>query len=154
MNVSEAYVDQRLQLLFYLRNIFQNLQRVRYRHLEQVGDGVAVVANRERFTVVTAAAADIALHVHVGQEIHFDAALAFALASFAASAGDVEREASGLVSALARLGQHSVEVADRGKNSRVGRGIRARRAADGRLVDANDLVDQFRTGDGFVGAGF
>src|SRR5450755_2419598 len=69
MNVSQADIDQRLQLLLHLRNIFQNLQRIRYRHFEQVGDGISVVADRQRFTVVAAAAADIALHVNVGQKI-------------------------------------------------------------------------------------
>ena len=104
--------------------------------------------------IVAASAADFALHVDVGQEIHFDAALAFALAGFAASAGDVEGEASGFVAALAGFGQHGVEVANRGEDAGIGCGIGARSAADGRLVDANDLVDQFRSGDGFVGAGF
>ena len=114
---------------------------------------VAVVVDRQRFVVVAASAADFALHVNVGQKIHFDAALAFALAGFAASAGDVEGEAPGLVSALARFGQHGVEVANRREDSGIGCGIRARSAADGRLVDANDLVDQLRSGDGFVRAG-
>ena len=154
VNVSQADVDQGLQLLLDLRNVFENLEHVRYGHFEQVGDGIAVVADRQRFVVVAASAADFALHVNVGQEIHFDAALAFALAGFAASAGNVEGEASGFVSALARFGQHGVEVANRREDAGIGCGIGARSASDGRLVDANDLVDQLRSGDGFVRAGF
>src|SRR6266550_999042 len=154
MNVSEANVDQGLQLLLYLRDVFQNLQHVRHRRFQQVGDGVAVVVDRQRFVVVAASAADFALHVNVGQEVHFDAALTFALTSLAASAGDVEGEASRLVSPLARFGQHGVEVANRRENAGIGCGIGARSAADGRLVDSNDLVDQLRSGDGLVGAGF
>src|ERR1019366_5190616 len=94
-----------------------------------------------------------ALHVNVGQKIHFDAALASALAGLAASAGDVEGEASGFVSALARFGQHGVKVSNRREDSRVGCGIGARSAPDGRLVDANDLVDEVGSGDGSVRAG-
>ena len=101
MNVSEANVDQGLQLLFDLRDVFQNLQHVRHGSFQQVGDGVAVVVNRQGFVVVAAPAADFALHVNVGQEVHFDAALAFALARLATSARNVEGEASGFVSALA-----------------------------------------------------
>ena len=87
-------------------------QHVRDRHFEQVGDRVSVVAHGKRFVIVAMAAADLALHVHVGQEIHLDAALALALAGFAASAGNVEGEASGLVTAFARFRQHGIEVAN------------------------------------------
>src|ERR1019366_8823591 len=154
MNVSEADIDQGLQLLLDLRNVFENRQHIRYGHLEQVGDGVTVVAHGQGFVVIAASAAHFALHVNVGQKVHFDAALAFALARFAASAGNVEGEAAGLVSALARFGQHGVEVANRRKDSGIGCGIGARGAPDRRLVDANDLVDQLRSGNGFVRAGF
>src|SRR3979411_3303331 len=101
MNVSESDVDQGLQLLFDLRDVLQNLQHVRHRRFQQVGDGVSVVVNRQCFVVVAASAADFALHVNVGQEVHFNAALAFALAGLAASASNVEGKASGFGSALA-----------------------------------------------------
>ena len=124
-----------------LRNIFEKLQRFVDGHVEQVGNRVALVAHGERFGVVAAAAADFAGDVHVGQKIHFDAAQAVALAGFAAAAFHVEAEAAGLVAALARFGQHGEEFADRGEDAGVGGGIRARRAADGRLVDLDDFVD-------------
>ena len=47
----------------------------------------------------------------------------------------------GLVAALARFGQHGEEFADRREDARVGRGIRARRAPDGRLVDLDHFVN-------------
>ena len=127
-----------------LRDVLQKRQRVFDGHVEHVGDGVALVVDRERFAVVAAAAADFAGDVHVGQEVHFDAAQAVALAGFAAPALDVEAEASGLVAALAGFGQHGEEVADGGEDAGVGGGIGARRAADGRLVDLDDLVDVLR----------
>src|SRR6266849_4787859 len=104
MNVSEANVDQGLQLLLDLRDVFQNLQHVRNGRFEQISDGIAVVVHRQRFVVVAASPADFTLHVNVGKEVHFDATLSFALARLTASARNVEREASGFVSALARLG--------------------------------------------------
>ena len=61
---------------------------------------------------------------------------------------DVEGEAPGLVAALARLRQHGVELANVGEDAGVGRRIRARRASDGRLIDADDLVDVFGAGNG------
>jgi len=46
--------------------------------------------------VVTLAAADFADYVDVGKEIHFDAALAFALAGFAAASGHMKEKRPGL----------------------------------------------------------
>src|SRR6202034_1406279 len=107
----------------------------------------------QRLLVVPAAVADLALHVDVRHEIHFDAALAIALAGFAAAADDVEAEATGLVATLARLGQHGEQIADRREHLRVSRRVGARRAADWRLIDADDLVDLFRAGDRLMCAG-
>ncbi len=107
----------------------------------------------QRFLVVAASVAHLALHVDVGHEVHLDAALAVALAGLAAAAGDVEAEAAGLVAALARLGQHGEKVADGREDLRVGGGIGARSAADGRLVDADHFVDLVGAVEGFVHAG-
>ena len=58
--------------------------------------------------VVAASIADFADHVNVRQEIHFDPALSFALAGLATAARNVEGEAPGLVTALARFRKHGV----------------------------------------------
>ena len=97
MDVAKADVDQRLQLNANRRNVFQDGQGVGDGKLEQVGDRVAVEANLQRLLVVTATVTNLAEHVDVGQEIHLDAALAFALAGLAAAALHVEGEASGLI---------------------------------------------------------
>ena len=73
-----------------LRNVFQNGEGIGDGHLQQVGDGISVVLYGERLVIVAASAADFALHVDVGQKIHLDAALAFALAGLAAAPGNVE----------------------------------------------------------------
>src|SRR5207248_2887972 len=64
-----------------------------------------------------------------------------ALAGLAAAALDVEREASGLVAAHARLLRSREQRADEREDTRVRRGIAARGPADRRLVDVDDLVD-------------
>src|SRR2546422_9501531 len=102
---------------------------------------MAFVAHRERFRIVAAAAANLAHHVDIGKKIHFDAAEAVALAGFAAATLYVEAEAAGTVAALARFGEHGEEIADGSENASVGGGIRARRAADGGLIDFNNFVD-------------
>src|ERR1700712_3829097 len=101
MDVTEAYVDEGLQLDVDGRDVFEDGDGVFDGQVQEVGDGVAVELYREGFLVVTAAVADLAEDVDVGQEVHLDAALAFAGAGFAASALDVKTEAAGLVAALA-----------------------------------------------------
>ena len=109
--------------------------------VERVGDREAAVLHLERLAVVAAAAARVAGDEDVGQEVHLDAQHAVALAGLAAPALHVEREAPRLVAAGARVGQAGVEIAQEREDAGVRRGVRARRAADGRLVDRDDLVD-------------
>src|SRR5690606_357127 len=89
----------------------------------------------------------------VGQEVHLNADDAVALAVLAAAALDVEAEPSRLIPPGPRLGRAAEEVADGREQARVGGGVRPRRAADGRLVDVDDLVDVLEALDGIVLAG-
>ena len=111
------------------------------RDVERVGDRQAAVLHLERLAVVAAAAARVAGDEDVGQEVHLDAQHAVALAGLAAAALHVEREAARLVAAGARVGEAGVEVAEEREDAGVRRRVRARRAADGGLVDRDDLVD-------------
>src|SRR6185437_8086012 len=153
VNVAESDIDEGLQLLIDLGDVGEDGQGVFNGEVEDVGDGVTVEFYGEGFLIVTAPVTDFALDVDVGEEIHFDAALAFALAGFAAASGDVEGEASGLVAALAGLGEHGEQVADGGEDSGVGGGVGARSASDGGLVDADGLVDLVAAADAGVFAG-
>src|SRR6266567_8392371 len=102
---------------------------------------MALVADRERFRIVTAATADFTHHINVRKKIHFDAAEAVPLAGFAAATFHVEAEAAGAVTALPRFRKHGEEIANGRENACVSGGIRARRAADGGLIDLNNFVD-------------
>ena len=50
--------------------------------------------------------------VDVGQEVHLDGLVAVSLAYFAAAALDIERKASGLITAHLGFGQFDKEIAD------------------------------------------
>ena len=139
VHVAQPDVVQRLQLGADLRNVLQQRQRLFHGRFQQVGDGIALVLHLQGFVIVAAAAADVAGDVDIGQEIHLDALQPVALAGFAAPALHVEAEAAGLVAALARFRQHGVEIANGREQPGVGGGIRARRAADGRLIDSITL---------------
>src|ERR1051326_4039507 len=154
MNIPQADVDQGLKLLLYLRNVLEDWQRVGNWAFENVGDGIAFVLHRQSFMVVALAAADFAQDVNVGQKIHFNAALAFSLARFATSAGNIEGKPTRLVAALARFRQHGVEVANLAEDTGVGRWVRAGSAANRRLVNADDFVDVVSAGNRFVRSRF
>ena len=83
----------------------------------------------------------LARNQHVGQEIHLNGLVAVAVTCLAASAGDIERETSGLVAADFRFGQIYKEVAYIGKNAGICRRIGTRRTAERRLVDSDNLID-------------
>jgi hypothetical protein len=85
--------------------------------------------------------------------VHLDLDDAVALAGLAAAALDVEREAARLVAARLGLRQAGEPVADRREGAGVGRRVRARRAADRRLVDVDDLVEMFEALDAVVRPG-
>ena len=96
---------------------------------------------------------DVAGDVDVGQEVHLDLDDAVALAGLAAPALDVEGEAARLVAARLGLGQAREPVADRREGAGVGGRVGARRAADRRLVDVDDLVEVLQALDAVVRAG-
>ena len=140
-DVAEPDVVERLQPPADLRDVLEELDGLLDRHVEHVGDRLALEADVERLAVVALAVALLARHVDVGQEVHLDLDLPVAAADLAAPALDVEREAPGLVAARPRLLRLGEQVADDVEEARVRRRVRARRAADRRLVDLDDLVE-------------
>ena len=111
--------------------------------IEHVGDVFALVSDLERLAVVAASAADLALDIDVGEEVHLDLFhWPSPVARLAASAFHVERKAPGSRSrACARQGARANSSRIFAECAGVGRGIRARRASDGRLIDHDGLVD-------------
>ena len=124
-----------------LRDVFEQLDRLADRHVEHVGDRVAVEQHGERLGVVALAAAIVALDPHVGQEVHLDSQLAVPFALLAASAGHVEAEPPRRVAAQLRLGQVREQLANLIEHAGVGRRVRRRRLAERHLIDADHLVD-------------
>src|SRR5690606_3545224 len=112
-------------------------------HREHFADGVALPGDLERLTVETAAAARIARHLHVRQEVHLDRLLALAVTGGASSSGAVEREPAGPPAAQLRLRGLGEEAANRVPEADIGGGTGSRRLADRRLVDFQHPVDPF-----------
>src|SRR5215468_906591 len=60
LDVAETNVFQSLQALADLRDVLENRQSIRYRHLQQIGDGAILELHRQGLMVVALAAADLA----------------------------------------------------------------------------------------------
>ena len=105
VDVAEADAVQQRQHVAHARHRLEEVERLFHRHVEHVGDRLALEQHLQRLAVVALALADIAGDVDVGQKVHLDLDDAVALAGLAAAALDVEREAAGLVAARLALGQ-------------------------------------------------
>src|SRR5665213_4138382 len=101
MDVPEADVDEGLQLDVDGGDVLEDGDGVFDGQVEEVGNAVAVEFDRKSLLIVTATVTHLAEDVDVGQEVHFDASLALALAGFAATSLHVEAEAARLVATLA-----------------------------------------------------
>ena len=115
------------------------------RHVQDVGDALALELHLQGLAVVALALALFARDIDVGQEVHLDLDLAVSLAALAAAALDVEAKAARVVSALAGL-------LGLGKISRISSKGRCRwpdssaACADGALIDIDHLVEWSRPG--------
>ena len=99
----------------------------------------------ERLTVIALTLADLAGDVDIRQEVHLDLQQAVAGAGLAAAAANVERETPGAVAAQLCILRGGEKAADIVKQAGICRRIGARRAADGTLVDIDDLVQILHT---------
>ena len=89
-HVAEPDVDERLHVPGDRRLVGEELERLLARHVEHLGDVLALARDVERVAVVARALAHLARHVDVGQEVHLDLDRAVARAGLAAAALDVE----------------------------------------------------------------
>ena len=145
----------------FSRNGGHRIEKLKRRlngHVQHLGNVFALVQNFQSFAVVTLAVADIARHIHVGQEVHFHFHHAVALTSLAASAAvrsaDVKAKATGAIAAFARYGYLGHEVAYVREHAGVSSGVAARCTANGRLVNVDDLVKMVEPQNVFVRCGF
>ena len=122
LDITQTHIHQGLQFPRHHRHGAEERQRVFHGQVEHVVDGLALVLNFQGFPVVALAVADVAGHIDIRQEMHFDLDYAVALAGFAASALDVEGETARSIAARAGFGHSGEQLADRGEQA----GIRCR----------------------------
>ena len=134
----------------YGRNRFEELRRLFDRHIQDVGDGLALEVHLERLTVVARAVADLTRHIDIRKEVHLNLDRAVAGAVVAPTTLDVERETSGQVAANLSLGRLCEQFAHVVEDPGVCCGVAARGPPDRPLVDMYDLVQVLQALDGLV----
>ena len=144
LDIAQSHFLDNLNLIQYLGHILEELHRTVDGHIQHIGNGLAFKAHFQRLAVIAFAVAHLARHIHIRQEIHLNAFVAVALASLAASATDVEGEASRLISTYLRFGQADKQIADIGKHTGISGRIGTRRSSQRRLVHIHHLVYIFQ----------
>ena len=152
-DVAQTHVVEGLQLARDARIGGEEVQRFLDGHIEHVGDGFALIEHFQRFAVIALALADLARHVDIRQKVHLDAQNAVAGTGFAAPAAHVEGEAVLLVAARLGFRRGGEDLADHVKQAGVGGRVAARGAADGALIDGDDLVQLLKPVDAVACAG-
>jgi hypothetical protein len=117
-------------------------ERLIDREVERLLDVEAAVAHLEHLATETVAAAGVAGHQQIGEEVHLDRDPAGPFALVAAPPRGVERERAVLETARQRGGLAGVDLAQRRVGAEVGDRTGARRLADRRLVDHHHPLDR------------
>ena len=139
--IAEADVGQRRQQPADRLVVLEELDRLVDAHRQHVGDRLAAISHGERLPIEPRAVAHGARHFQVGQEVHRDPPHALPFALLAAAALGVEAEPADAVAALPGLlgaGEHAADVVP---HAGVGGRVRARRAADRRLIDFDQPIE-------------
>ena len=144
LHIAEADLVQRVELRGNRRYGGEEFRAVLDRHVEHIGNRLALEMHVQRLAVIALALAGLAGDVDIRQEVHLDLDDAVALAGFAAPALDVEAEPARRITARFRFRQAGIPVPDRAEGAGIGGGVGARCAPDRRLVDVDDLVEMLQ----------
>ena len=150
-DIGESHVHQGLELAVDNLDRGKEGQGVFDGEVQDLVDGLSLVADLQRLPVIAAALAGVALDIDVRQEVHLHPDKPVALARLAAPALDVEAEAARSVAPGAGLGDRGEEVPHHAEEPGIGGRIGAGGAADGALVDVDDLVEVLQALDGPMG---
>ncbi|CAK9134584.1 unnamed protein product, partial [Ilex paraguariensis] len=141
--IAQAHVLEQLQRVGDAGHAGEELDGLVHLHLQHIANALAAPGDGQGLGVEARAVADLAGHLHVGQEAHLDGAHALALAGRAAAFAGVEREAAGRVAARLGLQRFGIELADGVPEADVGGRAAARGLADGGLVHFQHAVNAF-----------
>ena len=149
-DVGQPYIHECAQFRFDAWNVGKQLERLFNGHIEHIGDRFALKPYRNCLGVIAFSTADLARHIHVGKEVHFDLPNAYALALLTSAACNIETESSCLVSSNLRFRKHCEEVSDLREETCIGRRVRSRCSTNWGLIDFNHFINMFKSYNFFI----
>jgi len=110
---------------------FEKRHRLADSHVQYLGNFSPLVVYFQCFTVKAFAVTDVAGNIDIWQKLHLDFDNAFSLAGLAATTFGIEREAISRIPPYSGIGRFGIQVANKGEQAGIGRGIGALAAAYG-----------------------
>src|SRR5690606_20768189 len=111
-DITQTYVLQRFDLAVKIRYGLEEVYRLFHRHVQHIGNGFAFVADLQCFAVITATVTLFAMHIYIGQEVHFYHTHAGAFANVTAAAFYVEGETACVVAPDLCFGHRGEQLPD------------------------------------------
>ena len=145
LEIIEADIGQRLQLVPNTGHILKQFEGLLHIHIENIGDRFLFEPHLQRFAAETLSFASGAHYPNIGEEIHIEFRRAVSFARFAASFRHVKAKTPWLVTAPLRFWQLGEEIADVVEHFDIGAGIGSRGAANRRLIDGDQLIEMFNS---------
>ena len=150
MDVAQPHFLQCFQFSQNAWMIFKKWYRFVHRHVQYIGNILSLIPDFQGLPVVPGAMAYFAGYVYIRKKLHFNFNNAIAVAGLAAAAFDVEAESSRFVSPHFGFRSLAEKLPDIIENAGIGGRIRSWRAADGLLVNVDNLIHIFRPFHGIV----
>ena len=141
LDIAQAHLIERFDFIIYGRDGLEKFASLLHRHVEYVGNALALVFNLQRFAVISSASAHLTGHENVGQEMHFNLNNTVTETVLASAARYVEREPACLVAPFLRVGSHGKKVADCVEYARIRCRVASRCSANRRLVNRDDFIE-------------
>src|SRR3989442_6611436 len=142
LEITETYLLEVPESAREARMAMQSLDGLVDGPVERLGDAEPLQLDVEHFAFEPRSAANIARDEDVGEKHHFDQHVPGALARLAPSTGDVERERTGRITSCPRqrfIGEQRPQLV---KRFHIRDRVRAWRAPDRFLIDADDVLQR------------
>ena len=152
-HVSEPDATQRLQRAQYFGMRGEEFAGFVRCHVQNVRDGFPLDFDFQDFRAVPLSIAIGAAQVDIAEKLHFHVLEAVSPAGGTASLAGIETERAGGITAFLCERFGGEKFADCVERADVTRGVRARGAANGRLVHHHHVLDLLVAGDGAVTTG-
>ena len=144
LDIPQAHIQQGLEFAVNLGVVGKEGAGLLHRHVQHIGDGLALVVHFQGLPVVAGSLAHLTGHKDIRQEMHLDLDDAVALASLTPAALHIKAEPSRPVAphlGFLGLGKNTPDI---GKDAGIGGRVGTGGAADGRLVNADHLIHIFQ----------